>query len=108
MAAIGVVVLVHGAVLLTSYASRLRGTNGPLMIGYAAVMLLLQALSGAGMTTMGGSGPGSMNGGMADGGMMGESAISAGMGWDAGMVFLALLMLVSGGIMTRERDSTGM
>ncbi len=37
--------------------------------------------------------------GMSDG--MGGSVITAGMGWDAGMVALALLMHVSGLIMTR-------
>jgi hypothetical protein len=32
---------------------------------------------------------------------MGSSAMTAGMGWDAGMATLAILMLVSGLIMTR-------
>ncbi|WP_144903445.1 hypothetical protein [Halobellus captivus] len=105
MALLGVVVLVHGVVLLTDYADRLGGASGPLMIGYAAVMLLNQALLGTGM--MPGSGTGSgMTGGMSAGdGMMGGSAMTAGMGWDAGMAFLALLMLASGVIMTRSHGS---
>jgi len=109
MLLVGVVVLVHGVVLLTDYADRLGSASGPLMIAYSVVMLLNQALLGTGM--MGGMGSGSMNGGMTggmNGGAMGASTISAGMGWDAGMVFLALLMLVSGVIMTRDRDSNGM
>jgi len=111
MLLVGIVVLVHGVVLLTDYADRLGSSSGPLMIGYSVVMLLNQALFGTGL--LGGMGTGSMNGGMTggsgmNGGTMGGSTISAGMGWDAGMVFLALLMLVSGVIMTRDRDSNGM
>lgn len=106
MLVLGVVVLVHGTVLLTEYADRLGTASGPLMIGYAAIMLLNQALLANGMLDDG-SGMGT---GM-DGGM-GESAMTAGMGWDAGMVALALLMLVSGLIMTRGSagmaDSGGM
>lgn len=97
MGVLGVVVLVHGAVLLTGSAERLGRASGHLMSGYAVVMLLIQALLAAGVL-------GGMNGGMSDG--MGGSAMTAGMGWDAGMVFLALLMLVSGVIMTRG-DSMG-
>ncbi|WP_197052452.1 hypothetical protein [Halobellus rufus] len=106
MLLVGVVVTVHGVVLLTDFADRLGGASGPLMIAYSVVMLLNQALLGTGM--MGGEmGPGSMDGGMA-GGAMGGSTISAGMGWDAGMVSLALLMLVSGIVMTRDRGTDGM
>ncbi|WP_435114906.1 hypothetical protein [Halolamina sp. C58] len=95
MAVLGAVVLVHGALLLTDYADRLGDASGPLMIAYAVLMLLNQALLGSGM--MDGMG-GGMGGGM-QGGMPGPSA---GMGWDAGMVALALLMLLSGVIMTQS------
>ena len=109
MALLGVVVVVHGVVLLTPYADRLGNASGPLMIGYSLVMLLNQALVGVtGSVNWGmGSGMGSgMNGGMSGG--MGSS-MTAGMGWDLGMVALAVLMLISGVIMTNRRnDSTGM
>ncbi|WP_144927710.1 hypothetical protein [Halorubrum salsamenti] len=93
MALLGVVVIVHGVVLLTPYASRLGNASGPLMIGYSLVMLLNQALVGV---------TGSTNWGM--GGGMGSS-MTAGMGWDLGMVALAVLMLLSGIIMTNRLDS---
>lgn len=96
MGALGVVVLVHGAVLLTDYADRLGDASGPLMIVYAVVMLLNQALLATGMLDDG-SGMGMSSG-------MGGSTITAGMGWDAGMVALALLMLGSGLIMTRDES----
>ncbi|MDS0223243.1 hypothetical protein NDI54_18020 [Haloarcula sp. S1AR25-5A] len=109
MALLGVVVVVHGVVLLTPYADRLGNASGPLMIGYSLVMLLNQALVGVtGSVNWGmGSGMGSgMNGGMSGG--MGSS-MTAGMGWDLGMVALAVLMLISGVIMANRRnDSTGM
>ncbi|WP_245903083.1 hypothetical protein [Salinigranum rubrum] len=111
MALLGVVVVVHGVVLLTPYASRLGNASGPLMIGYSLVMLLNQALVGFtdsanwGMGMGGGMGSG-MNGGMSGG--MG-STMTAGMGWDLGMVALAILMLISGVIMTnRSGSGTGM
>jgi len=97
MAVLGVVVLVHGAVLLTDYADRLGETSGLLMIVYAVVMLLNQALLGTGVMDDGSS--------MGMGGGMGGSSLTAGMGWDAGMVALAALMLLSGLIMSRK---TGM
>ncbi len=97
MGLLGVIVIVHGAVLLTGHADRLGGASGPLMIGYAAVMLLNQALLGTGMMD-----DGSM---MGMSGGMGGSGMTAGMGWDAGMVALAALMLVSGVIMMRGRSS---
>lgn len=96
MALLGVVVLVHGIVLLTSYADRLGEGSGPLMIAYAIVMLLNQALLGTGTLDGGGMGMGQGMGG----GMM-----PSGMGWDAGMVMLAALMLASGLIMTRDRQT---
>ncbi|SDX91691.1 hypothetical protein [Halopenitus persicus] len=113
MGSLGVVVIVHGVALLTDAATRLGDVSGPLMVGYAAVMLLLQALYGIGLLAGGTSGGGMMDGsgmmggsGMMDGsGMMGGSGMTAGMGWDAGMVALALLMLVSGIVMTRDRPT---
>lgn len=107
MALLGVVVVVHGVVLLTPYADRLGSASGPLMIGYSLVMLLNQALVGV---------TGSVNWGMRmrsgmDGGMTGGmgSTMTAGMGWDFGMVALAVLMLISGVIMTnRSGSETGM
>lgn len=90
MVVLGVVVLVHGATLLTPYADRLGRASGPLMIGYAVVMLLNQVIAGSGGMVDVGMG---MDGGMGGGGMT------------AGMVALAVLMLVSGLIMTR--GSTG-
>lgn len=101
MTVLGIVVVIHGVVLLTPYASRLGTASGPLMIGYAVMMLLNQALVG---TT------GSMNWGMGTGmgsGMSGGmgSSMTAGMGWDLGMVALAVLMLISGVIMTSRRDT---
>lgn len=102
MGLLGVVVLVHGAILLTGYAASLGDASGPLMIVYSLVMLLNQALLGTGMMNggaMGGSQMG-MNGGM------GGSPMTAGMGWDAGMVALAALMLMSGVIMTRDGSAS--
>lgn len=102
MLALGVVVLVHGTVLLTAYAHRLGDASGPLMIGYAVLMLLNQALLSAGMLDDGS--------GIGMGGGMGGSGMTAGMGWDAGMVALAALMLVSGLVMHRDdaMDRNGM
>ncbi len=103
MALLGVVVVVHGVVLLTPYADRLGNASGPLMIGYSLVMLLNQALVGVTGSVNWGMGMGSgMEGGMT-GGM--ESTMTAGMGWDLGMVALAVLMLISGVIMTNRRGS---
>ena len=104
MALLGVVVLVHGVVLLTEYADRLGDASGPLMIGYAVLMLLNQALFGTGIT--GGMGNG-MNGGMGGGTMGGTTGGTMGMGWDAGMVALAVLMLLSGVIMTQHTAYDG-
>lgn len=100
MSVLGVVVIVHGAVLLTEYADRLGGASGPLMVAYAAVMLLNQALLGTGVLADG-SGMG-MTDGMGSGSGMG---MTGDMGWDAGMVALAALMLVSGIVMSRSSGS---
>lgn len=101
MLALGIVVIVHGGVLLTGYAGRLGSTSGPLMIGYAVLMLLNQGLLATGMMDHG-SMTGT-SGGMGSG--TGSSGMAAGMGWDGGMVTLALLMLVSGVIMARGDDA---
>lgn len=100
MAVLGIIVIVHGGILLTVYADRLGSASGPLMIVYSAVMLLNQALLGTGMVDDGSA--------MGMSTTMGGSTMTAGMGWDAGMVALALLMLASGVIMTRNgsADST--
>lgn len=100
MLLLGAVVVIHGAVLLTSWADRLGNASGPLMIAYAVLMLANQAWMG----TMPG---GRMGGGMSDGGMMNGGTmggVAGTMGVDAGMVALALLMLASGVIMTVRAD----
>lgn len=80
MLAIGVVVLVHGVLLLTPAAEQMGRISGPLMILWAAIMLLDQWLLG--MTSS----------------MMGMEA-------DAGMIAIAVLMLASGLIMLRSATS---
>lgn len=80
MLVVGVVVLLHGIVLLTPAAKRLGRASGPLMVLWAAIMLGNQAL--AAMTS--------------SGSMMGA------MSWDGGMVAIAILMLASGLIMSRS------
>ena len=72
MLVIGIVVLVHGAILLTPAAANLGRLSGPLMIAWASIMLLNAWLLPAG-------------------GMMDASG---------GMVAIAVLMLASGLIMT--------
>ena len=105
MALLGVIVVVHGVALLTPYADRLGNASGPLMIGYSLVRLLNQALVGVTGNANWGMGSG-MGSGM-DGGMTGGmgSTMTAGMGWDLGMVALAVLMLISGVIMTNRSGS---
>lgn len=80
MLLIGVVVLVHGTVLLTPLAERLGRLSGPLMVLWAAVMIANQIA----VATMSGGSMRSMT-------------------WDGGMVALAVLMLASGLIMSRSR-----
>lgn len=103
MAALGVVVLVHGVVLVTPVASTLGRASGPLMIGYSVLMLLnqvwLASSFGDGMSGGGTMDSGSMNDGM----QSGMDAAST-MGTDAGMVAVAGLMLASGIIMTRRES----
>jgi hypothetical protein len=91
MLALGLVVIVHGIALVTPYAAAIADVSGLLMIAYAVLMLLNQAW----MTTMDGSGTGGMNG---------MDSMATGMGPDAGMVAIALLMLASGVIMHTNRD----
>lgn len=79
MLILGVVVLLHGIVLLTPAAERLGRASGPLMILWAAIMLGNQALAA-----------------MTSGSMMNTSS------WDGGMVAIAILMLASGLIMSRS------
>ncbi|WP_435194667.1 hypothetical protein [Natronomonas sp. EA1] len=86
MLLVGVVVLAHGVALLTPLAGKLGRASGPLMVGYSALMLALQALMPAEM----GMRPGMLSGSM--------------MGGDAGMVAIAVLMLTSGVIMTTRRE----
>lgn len=103
-------VLVYGTVLLTAYADRLGDASGPLMIAYALVMLVNQALLGTGMLDAGAGMAAdgmSTTDGMEATGTMGGRGITAGMGWDAGMVALAVLMLASGVIMTRGGGEAG-
>ncbi|MCA1588627.1 MAG: hypothetical protein LC744_08270 [Chloroflexi bacterium] len=81
MLVLGLVVLAHGVVLLTPAARSLGAASGPLMLLWGTLMLLQQALAVA-------------------------MPMSGDMAWDAGMVAIAVLMLVSGVIMsTRRRES---
>ena len=101
MLGLGVVVFVHGVILLTPAADSLGDASGPLMLGYAALMLLNQ------LRLQFGSGVGMMNDGMSGGmdGGMGSGMNSVGMmGPDPGMVAIAALMLASGVIMTVRDD----
>jgi hypothetical protein len=96
---LGVVVLVHGVALLTPLASRLGNASGPSMIGYSVIMLSNQALLAGlldGTALIGGA----MGPSVGDS-TMGPEAIP-GMGPDAGMAALALLMLISGALVTRS------
>ena len=79
MLLVGMVVIAHGAVLLTPLAVWLGAVSGPLMIVWATIMLANQAVSA-----------------------MSDSMMAS---WDGGMVALALSMLASGAIMSRRRKS---
>lgn len=92
MLVLGAVVVLHGAVLLTDWADRLGDASGPLMLAYSVLMLANQAWMGMQPRAM-------MDGGT---GMMANRV--GVMGWDPGMVTLALLMLASGVIMTVRSD----
>lgn len=95
MLALGIVVLVHGVILVTPTASWIGSASGPLMIGYAALMLANQAW----MTSLQRENASGMNAGM-----MGDP-MASGMGADPGMVAIAVLMLASGLIMTVRRKT---
>ncbi|MFW5964378.1 MAG: hypothetical protein ACOCQM_05885 [Natronomonas sp.] len=97
MLGLGAVVFVHGVVLLTPAADSPGDASGPLMLVYAALMLLNQ------LRLQFSSGTGIMNDGMG-GGMGGGMGSAAMMGTDPGMVAIAALMLASGVIMTVRDD----
>lgn len=82
MLLVGIIVVLHGIGLLTALAEVLGRASGPLMVLWAVVMLLNQGLAA------------SMSGWMMDGPMMTPGAA------DDGMIALAILMLMSGLIMT--------
>ena len=109
MLLLGVVVVVHGALLLAPSVPLADPTSGGLMLAYAVVMLANQAALATGlMGGMTGDGMGGMDGSMSDGGAMGtmggDATMTAAMPWDLGMVVLASLMLASGVIMLRSDD----
>ena len=79
MLVLGVVVVGHGIALLTPMAERFGAVSGPLMIVWATLMLVNQALPALSGSTMA--------------------------AWDSGMVALAVLMLASGVLMTYRRTS---
>lgn len=81
MIILGLIVILHGIILLTVYAADIESVSGPLMIGYAILMLLLQWWME-----------------MDNPGMMMEEAMAA----DPGMIALAILMLFSGLVMARR------
>jgi hypothetical protein len=82
MLGVGIIVLVHGIVLLAPAATRLGGVSGPLMVIWALVMLANQGVLAV---------------------VPGWGMMRTGMGWDAGMVAIAVLMLASGLIMSAGR-----
>lgn len=93
MLLLGLIVLVHGVVLLTDWAAQLGEWSGPLMIGYSVLMLLNQAWVES---------TASMESNAMGGGMTTSTMGSAGA--DSGMVAIAVLMLASGFIMTVRRE----
>ncbi|MDY6764669.1 MAG: hypothetical protein SV377_03130 [Halobacteria archaeon] len=74
------------------------------MIVYSLLMLLNQAVVGVTGSANWGMGSG-MGGGMGMG-MNGGMGMAMGGGWDLGMVALAVLMLISGIIMTTQEDQS--
>jgi hypothetical protein len=95
MLGVGIVVLLHGVVLLTPASPRLHRSSGPLMLVWAAIMLVNQLLIAVV--------PGFGMAGTRTGEMM--SPLTEGMSWDGGMVAIAILMLASGLIMTSRGSS---
>jgi hypothetical protein len=86
MLLVGIIVLVHGAIILTPAAQRIGRISGPAMLLWAGFMLGNQALAAT----------------MSSWTMGGPMAGSSSMGWDGGMLAIAVLMLVSGLIMMRR------
>ena len=84
MAGLGIIVLIHGIVLLTPYAERLDRASGALMLVWAVIMLVNQFVLAT------------------------ASSMMARMGWDPGMVAMAILMLISGLIMLRRPSEMSM
>ena len=95
MLVVGVAVLVHGVILLTPAVELIGRVSGPLMILWSLVMLGNQAL----LAAMPGWGMG--------GSMGGSMSMAAPVGWDPGMVAIALIMLSSGLIMSVRRSHAG-
>lgn len=110
MLLLGLVVVVHGALLLAPSVPLADATSGGLMLAYAVVMLANQAALATGLLGgMTGDGMGGVDGSMDGGGgamgsMGGDATMTAAMPWDLGMVVLASLMLASGAIMLRSDD----
>jgi len=88
MLVLGLVVIVHGVLLLTPLASRLGAGSSIAMIVYSVLMLINQGW----MWTMGTSM-----------GMVG-GVMTRSMGWNPGMIAIAALMLASGIIMAVRRE----
>lgn len=84
MGALGVAVLLHGIVLASPAADDIGIWSGPLMIAWGSLMLANQGLSA-----------------------VTPAWSMAGIGWDAGMVALAALMMASGIFMREGRPSQG-
>ena len=79
MILVGIAVIAHGLALFTPLAEQFGRVSGPLMIVWATIMLANQLAAGTSDSMM--------------------------TSWDGGMVALALLMLASGVIMSRRRES---
>lgn len=88
MFALGLIVIVHGIALFTPAGERLGVGSGIAMLVYSVLMLANQGWMVVMGPTMG----------------MGDDMMTGTMGWDPGMVAIALLMLISGLIMTVRSD----
>ncbi len=88
MLVLGLIVFIHGVLIMTRFASRLGRGNGVAMIIYSVLMLANQVWMETRETPIG------MNGGE-----MAEST-----SWDPWMTVIAVLMLASGLIMTVRRE----
>ncbi len=95
MILLGLIVLVHGVILLTPFVSVISSLSGPLMIFYSVLMLSNQAFLGITSNLQRIS--------------IGMSSPNMEMTLDIGMVAIALLMFISGLIMiTHKEDNTYM